>query len=65
MQAWELGWKTDWEVGGFLRFNGALFLNDYTDKQVGTQIIRPGGFLSPRVINIDAAEVWGLELELT
>jgi iron complex outermembrane receptor protein len=65
VQAWELGWKTDWEAAGFLRFNGALFLNDYTDKQVGTQIIRPGGFLSPRVINIDAAEVWGLELELT
>lgn len=64
VQAWELGWKTDWEVGGFLRFNGALFFNDYTDKQIGTQIVSPlNDQLQPRVINIGGAEVWGLELE--
>jgi outer membrane receptor protein involved in Fe transport len=63
VQAWEFGWKTDWELGGFLRFNGALFLNDYTDKQVGTQIVAPDGNLQPRVINAAGAEVWGLELE--
>lgn len=64
VQAWELGWKTDWEMAGFLRFNGALFLNDYTDKQVGTQVVAPDGQLQPRVINAAGAQVWGLELEV-
>ncbi len=63
VQAWEFGAKTDWAVGGFLRVNASLFLNDYTDKQVGTQIVTPEGQLEARVINAAAAEVWGLELE--
>ena len=69
MDTYELGWKTTWEAGGFLLFNGAVFFLDYTDKQVGTQILVPdgqGGFRSsPRVINASSAEVWGLELETT
>jgi len=69
MDTYELGWKTTWEAGGFLLFNGAVFFMDYTDKQVGTQILVPdgqGGFRSsPRVINASSAEVWGLELETT
>jgi len=67
MENWEFGWKTAWELGGALQFNGALFFQDYTDKQIGTQILisdGQGGFQSnPRVINASAAEVWGLELE--
>ena len=69
MDTYEIGWKTDWEAGGALQFNGALFFQDYTDKQVITQILKPdgqGGFsLNPRVANASAAEVWGLELEST
>jgi len=68
VDAWELGAKTSWEAAGFLQFNTALFLNDYTDKQIGTQIIKdnPDGStrLQPRIVNAAAAEVWGLELEL-
>jgi iron complex outermembrane receptor protein len=67
MENFEFGWKTGWELGGALQFNGALFFQDYTDKQIGTQILVPdssGGFRSnPRVINASSAEVWGLELE--
>ncbi|MGI9343233.1 MAG: TonB-dependent receptor [Gammaproteobacteria bacterium] len=63
VQAWEVGAKTDWEIAGFLRLNGALFLNDYTDKQIGTQIVNELGISQPRVVNAAGAEVWGLELE--
>jgi outer membrane receptor protein involved in Fe transport len=67
MDYWELGAKTSWEAAGFLTVNGAFFFQDYTDKQIGTQILVPlpdGGFQSnPRVINASEAEVWGLELE--
>lgn len=62
MTAWEIGAKTDWDLLGFLRLNAAAFFQDYTDKQVGTQVLQ-NGFLSPRVINAAAAEVWGFELE--
>ena len=69
MDTYEFGWKTAWEAAGYLQLNGAVFLNDYTDKQVSTQILvanGQGGFSSnPRVINASAAEVWGLELEAT
>jgi len=63
VQAWEVGAKTDWEVAGFLRVNGSLFLNDYTDKQVGTQVIDSAGQLAPRVVNAAGAEIWGVEFE--
>lgn len=67
MDTYELGTKTAWELAGYLQLNGALFFLDYTDKQVGTQILVPdgqGGFRSnPVVVNASSAEVWGLELE--
>jgi outer membrane receptor protein involved in Fe transport len=67
MEAWEIGAKTQWETAGFVQFNGSFFFNDYTDKQIGTQVVRPGfgGALvtQPRVVNAAGAEVYGLELE--
>jgi len=67
MDTYELGTKTAWEAAGYLQLNAALFFLDYTDKQVGTQILVPdgvGGFRSnPVVINASSAEVWGLEFE--
>lgn len=62
MTAWELGAKTDWEMAGRMRLNAAGFFQDYTDKQVGTQILQDG-FLAPRVINASSAEVWGFEFD--
>lgn len=70
MDAWELGTKTSWEAAGGLQVNGSVFFNDYTDKQVGTQVLvadplQGGALISqPRVINAAAAEVWGVELDL-
>ncbi len=63
MDSYEFGAKTAWELGGALQLNGAIFFQDYTDKQVGTQELIDG-FLAPKVINAAAAEVWGLELEV-
>ncbi|MCC5794065.1 MAG: TonB-dependent receptor [Chromatiales bacterium] len=60
--AWELGMKSDWFLGGFWRINSAIFFQDFTDKQVSTQV-EQDGFLKPVVLNASSAEVWGLELE--
>jgi len=66
LEAWELGLKTDFEAAGFWRLNTAVFFQDYTDKQIGTQILAelPGGGqqLQPRIVNAAAAEVWGFEI---
>jgi outer membrane receptor protein involved in Fe transport len=63
MTTWELGSKTMWEFGGTLVANGALFFNDYTDKQVNTQVL-VNGVSSPRVENAAGAEVKGMEIDL-
>jgi len=67
LDAYELGAKTTWEIAGFLQLNAAMFFQDYTDKQIGTQILRPdeiGGLRSsPLIINAEGGEIWGLELE--
>ncbi|MDP7418796.1 MAG: TonB-dependent receptor [Gammaproteobacteria bacterium] len=63
MDAYEFGAKTNWELAGFLQVNGAIFYQDYTDKQVSTQEL-VNDRLRPKVLNASAAEVWGLELEL-
>lgn len=62
LDAWELGTKTAWDFLGYLQLNGAAFFQDYTDKQVSTQVVVDGQ-LQPRVLNAGAAEVWGLEVE--
>lgn len=65
LEAWEVGTKQSWELAGFLQANGAFFFQDYTDKQIGTQILDPTGNLQPRIVNAGGAEVWGVELEAT
>ena len=64
MTAYELGSKTTWSgSAGTLVFNNAIFFQDYTDKQTGTQTIGPDGFLVPLVTNASSAQVLGVELE--
>lgn len=61
--AYEFGAKTNWNGKfGDLMLNGALFFQDYTDKQVATQVIMDG-ILTPRITNAGSASVWGIELE--
>ena len=60
---YELGAKTSW-VDGSLVLNGALFFDDYDEKQTGTQVIDPTtGLLTTRTINASEAEVFGFEID--
>ncbi|MBL8202280.1 MAG: TonB-dependent receptor plug domain-containing protein [Chromatiales bacterium] len=63
LKAWELGVKTSFEGAGFWNLNSSIFLNDYTDKQVGIQVVSESGVSQPRIINIDGSRVWGFEFE--
>ncbi len=63
MQVWELGAKTAW-LDGRLILNGALFYQDYSDKQLSSQV-PAGATLATQAVNAGAAEVYGLELEAT
>jgi outer membrane receptor protein involved in Fe transport len=63
LTAWEIGLKNGFEAAGFWQVNSSIFLNDYTDKQVGVQTIDVNGFASPQVVNASGAQVWGFEFE--
>jgi iron complex outermembrane receptor protein len=62
LEAWELGNKVSFEAAGFMQLNTALFFQDYTDKQIGTQVLVEGQ-LQARIVNAAAAEVWGFEAD--
>jgi outer membrane receptor protein involved in Fe transport len=60
---YELGAKTSWADGRFI-LNGAVFFDDYDEKQVGTQVIDPStGLLTTRTENASEAEVFGFEID--
>jgi len=62
MISYELGGKTAW-IDSSLFFNFAAFYYDYSDKQVGTQVIDPTtGLLTTRTVNAAKATVYGIEL---
>lgn len=63
LKSWELGVKTNFEGAGFWNVNSSIFFQDYTDKQVGVQIVAENGISQPRVINVDGTQVWGFEFE--
>ena len=61
---YELGGKTSW-LDGTVILNGAIFFDDYDEKQVSTQVVDPAsGLLVPRIENASEAEVLGLEFEV-
>jgi outer membrane receptor protein involved in Fe transport len=63
MQVWELGAKSAW-LDQRLTLNGAVFFQDYSDKQVSVQAIdEVTGLVVPRTTNAASAEVWGLEFD--
>ncbi len=65
LEAWELGTKNMFDVGGSLLANVTLFFQDYTDKQTNTQVIDASGVAAPKVLNASGAEIWGAEFEFT
>ena len=60
---YELGGKTRFNDGR-LQVNGAVFFQDFTDKQVSTQVPLASGLLGIAPVNADGAEVWGIESEV-
>ncbi len=63
---YELGAKSQW-LDGRLQVNGALFFNDYSNRQVGVTVTNddlPGSFPSAGVTNAGGAETKGIELDL-
>ena len=61
MKVWEIGFKTMLK-GSRLRLNGAVFFEDYTDKQTQVQKVF-GGQLGSVTENADGGEAMGLELD--
>jgi iron complex outermembrane receptor protein len=61
--AYEIGGKTSW-AGGAVIVNGAMFFQDYTDKQVGVTQFDPriGSDVSS-IENAGEAEIFGIELD--
>ena len=60
---YELGSKIDL-LDRRMRVNSALFFQDFTDKQVTSQIVDENGFLQSRIRNADA-EIYGAEIDVT
>jgi len=62
--AYEIGGKTAWADGRVI-VNGALFFQDYTDKQVGvTQFDSRIQSDVSSIENAGEAEIWGIELDV-
>ncbi len=61
--SYEVGLKSEW-FGRRLRFNTALFYNDYTDIQLSSVRATPEGNLLLVVENAGKAKVKGFEIEL-
>jgi outer membrane receptor protein involved in Fe transport len=64
MEVWEIGGKTDW-LDNTLRVNGAVFFQDYTDKQALTSAPGNDGRLVSKIANAGGAEAWGAEIDVT
>ena len=61
--SYELGAKMQW-LDNRLRTNFALFRQQYTDKQIGTQVLTPNGTPVGRVINAGKAKINGAEANI-
>ena len=59
---YEIGWKTMW-LEGALRFNGALFLEDWSDIQFST--IPPGSSGLTQIFNAGQARIMGIESDFS
>jgi outer membrane receptor protein involved in Fe transport len=64
MLVYELGAKTRW-LGDTVQVNGALFYQDFSDKQTDSQVSLPNGVVGIKPVNAGKAEVLGAELDVT
>ncbi len=64
MTVWEVGGKSEW-IDRTLRVNGAIFFQDYTDKQALSSDLGNDGRLVSKIENAGSAEAWGAEIEVT
>ena len=64
MEVWEIGGNSTW-LDGTLLTTGAIFFQDFTDKQALTSTLGNDGRLVSKIENAGAAEVWGAELGVT
>ena len=62
LTVYEIGGKTAWADNRVV-INGALFFQDFSDKQVTSQKADDAGILFPAPVNAASAEIWGFELE--
>jgi len=63
LDVWEIGAKTTL-MDGRMRLNGAVFYQDFKDKQISVQEVT-GSTTGTRIRNISGSEVKGLELDVT
>ncbi|NOX25300.1 MAG: TonB-dependent receptor [Deltaproteobacteria bacterium] len=61
--SYEVGFKTDW-ANNRLRLNGAVFIANYTDMQLGSISADANGILQLRIQNAGKARIKGFELEM-
>jgi outer membrane receptor protein involved in Fe transport len=59
---YEVGTKTTW-MDGSLQFNLSGYYQDFSGKQVSTQILLSTGSTGSRILNASSARVWGFDLE--
>ena len=57
----EIGWKTTW-LNGLLRWNGAVFYQEWTDMQFA--LARPGDNGVTSIANVGGAESKGVEMDV-
>ena len=61
---YEFGAKNEW-LEGRLIANGAIYYQDFSEKQASSQVVRSNGLLGTKTVNASDAEVTGLEIDLT
>lgn len=62
VMTYEMGVKSQW-FDRRLTVNVDIFLNDYTDQQIGVQLTNPGGVTSAGIVNAGAVETRGFEVD--
>jgi len=65
MEVWEFGGNTSW-IENTIVLNGAIFFQDFTDKQALTSAPSADGLRRvSKIVNAGKAEVWGTELSFS